>query len=99
MLRLPEYPRQACGQDTDMRFRTDVITDRDMNRPPGHDMPAVPSTRIRPHNHGTPVIQALQSRTAGAGQNTSQDKPIFPPFRPGTPAGICTAGNTTGDAG
>ena len=99
MLRLPGHPGQVPGQDTDMRFRTDVITDRGMIRPPGHDMPTVHVTSERPHSHGIPLTPIPQPRPAGADQNTSQDKPPLLPFRPGTPAGTCTAGNTTGDAG
>jgi len=72
-----------------MRFSKDTTQDRKMNGSRNTDY-ILPAVRMTGSDTSNRIQQRVPPRPAGV----KRDEPVFPPFRPGTPAGTCTHRDT-----
>jgi len=77
--------RQARGRIPQMRCRKHTTKDKKMNGSRNTDY-VLPAARMTGSATGNRIPQRVPPRPAGV----QRDEPVFPPFRPGTPAGTCT---------
>jgi hypothetical protein len=72
-----------------MRCRNDTTQDQKLNGNGNTDY-ILPAVRMTSSDTGNQVKQRLPPRPAGVQRN----EPVFPPFKPGTPAETCTHRDT-----